>query len=73
MNAKLNENGKIDLFLSRDMGSNMIKAGEYSSIDELVEKGKELLEQGAKCANGFLAREYAYLSAEKGSTYVFGW
>lgn len=71
MNAKLNENGKFDLFLCRDMGSNMLKVSECGTIEELKKEGRKLLRQGANCGNNFPAREYAYIASD--GNMVFGW
>ena len=70
MKAIKNENGKIDLYLGRDMGQNMVKVGEYNTLSELKKAGKNLLKEGATCANNLPAREYAYQTV---GGMVFGW
>lgn len=61
---KRNENGKIDLYLGRDMGRNMVKVGEFDSIQKLRSEGRRLLKTGAECANGLPAREFAYFTKD---------
>ena len=65
MKYKRNENGKIDLYLGRDMGRNMVKVGEFDSIRDLRAEGRRLLKANAECANSLPAREFAYLSKDK--------
>lgn len=71
MKTKRNENGKIDLYLGRDMGSNMIKISEFNSLSELKKEGKKLLKEGANCANNLPAREFAYQGAD--GNMIFNW
>jgi predicted hydrocarbon binding protein len=71
MKARRNENGKINLYLGREMGSNMIKVDEFDTLSELKKEGKRLLKEGAECANNFPAREYAYQTIDNNMS--FGW
>jgi len=71
MKTNKNENGKINLYLGRDMGSNMIKVGEFNTLSELKKEGKKLLKEGAECANNLPAREFAYQNTDGNMT--FGW
>jgi hypothetical protein len=71
MKAKKNETGKINLYLGRDMGSNMVKVGEFNSLTELKKEGKRLLKEGAECANNLSAREFAYIGID--GYMKFGW
>ena len=68
---KANENGKINLYLCRDMGSNMLKVSEFDTLSELKKEGKRLLKEGAECANNLPAREFAYQG--KDGNMIFGW
>jgi hypothetical protein len=70
MKANRNENGKIDLYLCRDFGSNVIRVDEFNNLLDLKKEGKRLLKEGAECANGLPAREYAYI---KKNNLVFCW
>lgn len=71
MKAQRNENGKISLYLGRDMGRNIIKVSEHNTLTELRNTGKRLLKEGASCANNLPAREYAYISQD--GNFTFCW
>jgi len=71
MKAKRNENDKIDLYLGRDMGSNMLKVDECSTLKELRKRGLKLLKEGATCAGNLPAREYSFVGAD--GNMCFGW
>jgi hypothetical protein len=71
MKTKKNENGKIDLYLGRDLGSNIIKVGEFDTLSELKKEAKRLLREGAVCANNLPAREFAYQGDD--GNLIFGW
>ena len=60
MKAKRNEAGKIDLYLCRDLGSNVLKVAECDTLSELRKEGKRLLKNKAECANNLPAREFGY-------------
>lgn len=67
--AKRNENGKIVMFLGRDLGSNMTEAGEYDTLAELREAGRRALINGATCAGGHYANEFAFRRADGTMSY----
>ena len=71
MEAKLNENGKINLYLGRDMGCNLVKVGEFDTLSELKREGKKLLKNRVKCGNNLPAREYAYIS--NNGYFIYSW
>ena len=71
MKAKKNETGKINLYLCRDMGSNIIKVCEFDTLAELIIKGNQLLREGAECGNNLPAREFAYQG--KDGNLIFNW
>ena len=71
MKAKRNENGKIELYLCRDMGNNFVKVSEHDTLNNLRKEGRRLLKAGAYCANNFPAREFWYERADGSG--VFEW
>ncbi len=51
--------------------NNFEEVGKYDTLTELRKAGKKMLKEGASCANGFIAREFAYLAKDK--TNIFEW
>jgi hypothetical protein len=71
MKAHKNSNGKIDLYLGRDLGSDMLHVAEFDNMKELRKGGNRLLKEGAECANGLPAREYAFYNAKENLTFYW--